>query len=73
MAQDGALVLALDGEVDAFAEARAVNCRFPHVERDDFYNVLVEMVYRERMNSDEVNHHHRPESPRDLPRPRLRP
>lgn len=33
MAQDGALVLAFDGEVDAFAEARAVDCRFAHAEQ----------------------------------------
>lgn len=33
MAQDGALVLALDSEVYAFAEARTVDCRFAHVER----------------------------------------
>lgn len=35
MAQDSALVLALDGEVNASAEARAVDCCFAHVERYD--------------------------------------
>jgi len=37
--------LALDGEVDAFAEARAVNSRLAHVEGCGFYTGLVEMLH----------------------------
>lgn len=45
MAQDGALVLALDGEVDAFAEAGAVDCCLAHVGECEYCNGLVKMVH----------------------------
>jgi hypothetical protein len=44
MAQDGALVLAFDCEVDTLAKARAVDYRLAHVVRCEFYRKLVKMV-----------------------------
>lgn len=75
MAQNGALVMALDGEVDAFAEARTVDCRFAHVERCDLCDGLdgtIRVECRRKGYGIHHHHHHRPEPPpRGLPRPRL--